>query len=310
MLLELFRSFYIRQFPNDMEQQIELFALFGGLGWEFNVDEDLHSIIKNLILENYGTLYNQILDSTLDEPRYHRLLTAFARGDRRLLSAFKRARLSEVQGGDALRFLKDNGIISIEKSREAPPVRLYKGQQLKRSVARHRISHKVRFKTPFLRFWFYFIDPFHEEITAGHFDPVLEYFSQHQQSFYSFIFEELSALLLQREFEGSITQIGSYWDAHVEIDILAQDRSEHKIVGECKWTNHKVNKKELHKLHDKCLQAEIEPDITVFFSKRGFSKELTQMASTSLYLYEAKDFVDLLQDVKEHEKIKGFELPA
>jgi hypothetical protein len=66
-------------------------------------------------------------------------------------------------------------------------------------------------------------------------------------------------------------------------------------VGECKWTNHTINKKELHKINDKCQRLGIEPTQIVLFSKRGFSKELRQMQGAKLALYSSEDFMALLK---------------
>lgn len=51
MLLKQFRSFYARNFPDEMEQMIEYFAVFGGL------DEaiDLHLPLETLIREEQKT---------------------------------------------------------------------------------------------------------------------------------------------------------------------------------------------------------------------------------------------------------------
>lgn len=306
MLLRQFRSFYVRHFPEDMEHLIEYFAIFGGLGWEIDIDRPLEELIITHILDNYGHLYNEISLKTLDDPSYHRLLSALAVGDRRIHSAFKRAHISEAKGKPALSFLRDAGILSLEYSREMPPVKTYPKQQLKREVRRHRISHKMHFTSPFFRFWFYFITPFHKEIEKGDYDAVLERFAQRRQSFTGRVFEELSDLLLIELYkEDPLKDTGSYWDRQVEIDILAQTTSGRNIVGECKWTNHKVNKKELGRLADKCEKIDLTPDMTVLFSKRGFSNELTHLRSETLALYSAEDFRLLLKDVSSNDLIKG-----
>lgn len=310
MLLKQFRSFYARHFPNDMEQLIEYFAIFGGLEWDIDIDAPLDQLIVEHILDNYGHLYNIISEKTLGEAVHHRLLSALAIGDRRIHSAYKRARVSENAGGQALDFLRHAGVLEVEFSRETPPQKLHPKQQLKKEIRRHRISHKMHFTSPFLRFWFYFIAPFDKQITQGNYEPVLERFHERQQSFTGRVFEELSDLFLTRQFtDDPIVDSGSYWDRQVEIDILAQSESGRVIVGECKWTNHKINKSELWKLHEKCERAEIEPDQIVMFSKRGFSNELKQNNDPALMLYEASDFMELLQEIQPADTLKGYPLP-
>jgi len=50
-LLEQFRSFYFRNYPDDMEIQIEYFALFGGLGWDIDTSKPITQLIESVILE-------------------------------------------------------------------------------------------------------------------------------------------------------------------------------------------------------------------------------------------------------------------
>jgi hypothetical protein len=293
-----------------MEQLIEYFALFGGLGWEIDIDAPFEQLIIEHFLDNYGHLYNLISEKTLGESVHHRLLSALAVGDRRVHSAFKRARISESVGGQALDYLRHAGIIEMEFSREKPPVKLHPKQQLKKEVRKHRISHKVHFTSPFFRFWFYFIAPFHKQIEAGEYEPVLERFKERQQGFIGRTFEELSDLLLVTlHTDDPIIDSGSYWDRQVEIDILAQTQGGKMIVGECKWTNHKVNKSEIWKLEEKCAKLELEPDQIVMFSKRGFSNELTRSETAELLLYEASDFKVLLEEIQPSDLLKGYPLP-
>jgi len=91
---------------------------------------------------------------------------------------------------------------------------------------------------------------------------------------------------------------GSYWDRNVEIDILTITKDEKKYVAECKWRNHKVNKKELHKLYEKCEKLDLEPTQIVLFSKRGFSKELMEHQGFKLALYSSDDFQLLVKNNK------------
>jgi hypothetical protein len=306
-LLEQFRSFYLRNYPDDMEMQIEYFALFGGLGWEIDTTKPLHFLITELILEKYEEINKKIEDLTLSNREYLRLLHALAVGDRKIFSAFNRAGLNNANGGSALNFLQEKGLIQIEFSREEPARSLNPNGKLKREVARHRISHKVLFTHPFVRFWFYFIVPHSREIKNYKHDNFFKDFEIRRHSYTSLVFEELSEVLLNYNLRDSqILSSGSYWDANIEIDILTITQDEKVYAAECKWSNHKVNKKEWHKLSEKCQKLGIEPTQVVLFSKRGFSKELLQCQGKKLALYCAQDFEALLKNVKQEELIENF----
>jgi len=85
-LLEQFRSFYFRNYPDDMESQIEYFAIFGGLGWDIDTSKPIQFLIEDLILENFDELNAKIEQLTLDERNNQRLLTALAVGEQPALN--------------------------------------------------------------------------------------------------------------------------------------------------------------------------------------------------------------------------------
>lgn len=305
MIKQQFRSFYYYHKIHDMERLIEHFSVFGGLGWQIDIDAPLEELIVTEILDNFAVLHNQILELTTEDKQYARLLTTLARGDRRIFSAFNKSGLTNLSGGLSLKHLQNTGVLEAEYSREEPALK--NGDKLKREIARHRISHKMRFTSPFLRFWFYFISPMRRFIEEGDYDKVIENFKQHHQSFVGYTFEELSNEMMKFKCsELELIDSGSYWDRHVEIDLMATDLKGDMIVGECKWKNHKMNKKELNKLIEKCEKVNFEPDYIVLFAKRGFSKELLSLQSKHLRLYACEDFEELLKEVTEDELIQGF----
>ncbi|WP_457750235.1 DUF234 domain-containing protein [Sulfurimonas sp.] len=295
-LLEQFRSFYFKNYPDDMETQISYFAVFGGLDWEVDTTKPIAELLQVLVLDNFEAIDAQMRELTLNNTLNRKLLKALATGDRRIFSAFNKAGLNNVNGGIALNFLQEKGFIQLEYSREEHPRNKYPNTKLKREDARHRISHKVLFTYPFIRFWFYFIVPHIKEIEAKEYDAFFKDFEMRHNSYTSLVYEELSEVLLNYHLRDShILSSGSYWDAKIEIDILTLTQNGNIYVGECKWTNHIINKKELHKIYDKCQKLGIEPTQIVLFSKRGFSKELTQLSGVKLALYSSDDFTALVK---------------
>ena len=226
-LLEQFRSFFSRNYPDDMETQIEYFSIFGGLGWEVDTTKDIDTLVEELILDNFVSLRKKIEELTLADRGCLRLLRALAVGDRKIFSAFNRAGLNNANGGSALNFLEQKGLIQIEFSREEPARSLNPKGKLKREVARYRISHKVLFTHPFIRFWFYFVAPHAREIEALKYETFFKDFHKRRHSYTSLVFEELSEVLLNYNLRDSqILSSGSYWDANIEIDILTITKDE------------------------------------------------------------------------------------
>ncbi len=294
-LLQQFRDFYAKNYPDNLEEALEYFTIFGGMDIELDTDLPLIECIEKLILDHYGEYYNAIIDYTLDDRLNNSLLSAIARGDRRTHSAFKRAHISEHSGEEALNYLCRTGIIIRESSREKELTRDYPSQKLKKEIERHKISDKFAFSSPFLRFWFAFVVVLQRSIELGDYAQFKARFSQHRQGFNSLTFEQLSIELLKNiSEEDPIVEIGSYWDRVVEIDIYAKTASGKFIAGECKYTNTKINHSEFTRLKEKCELADLKIDTFVLFSKRGFSNELLAHKEEDLKLYTLNAFTALL----------------
>lgn len=305
-LLNQFRSFYFKNPLDDMERLIEYFAIFGGADLEIETDKPIELLIKEHILDNFEHLSEKIDEITLQKRENRALLRALAIGNREIFSAFNRAGLNNANGGSALNYLQEKGVVQIEYSREEPARSLNPHGKLKREIARHRISHKVLFCIPFVRFWFYFVYPHAKEIAVGKYDNFLKEIKLQQYSYASLIFEELSEILLNYHLRDSqIISSGSYWDANIEIDILTVTADEKIYVAECKWRNHQVTKVEWLKLLQKCEQLSIKPTQIVLFSRSGFSKELMQNQGSKLALYDVVEFGVLLKNIKKEELLKS-----
>ncbi|MDD5717528.1 MAG: DUF234 domain-containing protein [Sulfuricurvum sp.] len=290
---KLLSKFFHYNLPRDMEQCIELFAIFGGYDEPIDTDQSIESLIHKHILIPFETLRENLLLPLNDDPLYINLLHAIAVGDRRQGSAYRRARIGKERGNEAFNFLRDSHFLSLERSREMPLIRTHPKQRFKKEIEHHRISHKFRFISPFLRFWFAFVEPFTRSIREGNTAPFYDRFHADFNAFVGFTFEELSDLYIREilavEFASDILDSGSYWNREVEIDLFTETMEGDIWVGECKWTNHKVNKKEFHKLEEKCTKLSVIPDKIFLFTKRGFSNELNSLKDKRLYRFCAED---------------------
>ncbi|MDD2369424.1 MAG: DUF234 domain-containing protein, partial [Sulfuricurvum sp.] len=255
---DLISDFFHRNLPKDMEQCIELFAIFGGYDEPIDADEPIEALISRHILTSFESHRERLLTPLQNEPLYLNLLHAIAVGDRRQGSAFRRARIGKERGNEAFEFLRYSGYLTLERSREMPLQRAHPKQRFKKEIEHHRISHKFRFTSPFLRFWIAFVEPYGKQIQEGNTERFFEHFHTYFNAFVGFTFEELCDLyirdILAPKFQSDILDSGSYWDREVEIDLLTETMEGETWVGECKWTNHKVNKKEFHKLEEKCTK--------------------------------------------------------
>ena len=224
---------------------------------------------------------------TTGMPLYHSILSGIAMDDGKTHTAYKRANTSKEVGDKAVEELCESGIIRLEKSKKIFTSWAEEDGE--------KISNKLFFTSPFLRFWFAFVSPLFKGVRDGDYKEVRERFTNRQSEFLQLTFIELAHELIKiNEKEDPIKEISSYWDNTYEIDIYAKTKSGKTIVGTCKYTNAKLKKSTLTKLQEDAKQARIEADTFILVSKSGFSNELKAMKGENLKLLTLKSFKNLL----------------
>ena len=292
-LLQQFRSFYFQNNPQNIEQAMEYFTVFGGMSWSVDMSKNLEELIESKVLKNYTYIHSDITKITQSDKISHSLLSAAATGDGRIHSALKRARISRAEGERAVDTLCDKGIIKTEYSLESPP------------NSEDKIDEKLTFNTPFMRFWFAFVSPYFKSIKEDDFKEAKEAFANRKSEFYELMFLKLSHELIKKSFkDDAIVEIGSYWDRNTQIDILAKTKSGKIVAGTCKYSNQKAKKSELTKLHEQCRQAQLTPDISIIVSKGGFSNELKALKGEDVKLFALKNFKTLVEELSEKDFIE------
>lgn len=278
-----------------IEKVIEFYSIYDGFMFDIDIskEEDIFvSIYKNILLK-----YNKIKD--IIDTQYtlkteeKQLLERLAIGDRMAYTALKKEKISQVNGSIIYNRLLDLDLIEKEYSRE----KIEKKYKLtKKEFRGYQIQHKYKFKNSFIRFWFNFIEPNMEYLAKGEYHKVLEKIQKHFESFVSLTFEDLSNELVKKIFNNKIVEIGSYWDKKIEIDLLCKLSSDTIIAGECKWKNHKISKNILNSLVHKTIVSNLNANYFILFSKRGFSKELHNLNTQNIFLYDMKAFERLVHD--------------
>jgi len=291
--LQQFRSFYFQNSPKNIEEAIEYFAIFGGMGWSVDTSKSLETLIEEKVLKNYRYIHGDITKITQSNNLYHSLLSAIATSDRREHAAFRKTKASRKDGEEAIDFLMDNNLLEMDK----PQLRTDKNAD---------ISNKLHFTLPFMRFWFSSISPYYKGIKDGDYTEVKAQFENRKQEFSKYIYERLVLELIKRSFtDDPIERIGSYWDSSVEIDIFAKTKSGKTIAGSWKFSKSKANKSELTKLKEKSIEAGLNVDKFIIFSKSGFSKELKSEKSETLILLSFKNFNRLIENLTSDDLIEN-----
>jgi len=294
-ILQQFRSFCYQNNATNLEVALEYFAVFGGMGWRVDLTKPLNELIEEKVLNNYRYIHGDTTKITQSKEIHHKILSALATGDRREHSAFKKAQANKERGEESIDFLIEEGLLSKDISVEKP-------------LKDHdKVSIKLNFNQPFMRFWFAVVSPYYKGIKAGNYDEVKERWAQMRGEFTNLIYQQLFMELVKKSYNESnddkIMKIGSYWDTKVEIDLLAKTKSGKFIAGACKFSKSKVNKSELSKLKEKCQLAELEVESYLIFSKNKFSTELKKEKGEELQLFSLKSLGHLLLDLSEDDML-------
>ena len=269
----------------------------GGIGKDVELDYngDVLSMVESNFVQNFSKFQALVSPSYLLETPYRELLIAIARGDGKIYSALRKAKLSESAGEKIIQELISLDILRLEKSREAP-LKVHPKYKLPKDQRAYRIQDKLRFKQPYLRFWFGFVAYFEKELLLSGGKKFLENFEQHYERLRSLVYEQLCNDLLIQHYanKSPLISSGSYWNVYSEFDILAVTKEKKLILGECKYKDRTVCKNELTKLKQKASESGIKVDVYALFSKSGFSKELLGMKSDTLLLFDLSDLSLLL----------------
>lgn len=269
-----------------MEEAIKYFTVFGGLEIEIDTTKPILELIEKHILNNYNHLRSEINRITGGYHVEHAILSGIALGDRKATNAFKRAHVSFEEGMKCVESLYEKEIIDTESSEH-----FLLG---KRGDA--KVSKKLLFVNPFLRFWFAFISPIYKGIKEGNYEEFRTKFQSRESDFSDFIFEELCLSFLKNSFlEDPIKQHGQYWDEKIQIPIVAKTNSGKIVAGFCKFSDNKIKKSELNKFLDDLKSENIAADIIVIFAKGGFSSELKNLKNENLKLFSVKSLKALVQ---------------
>lgn len=290
-ILQQFRSFCYQNNATNLEQALEYFAVFGGMGWRVDFSKSLNELIATKVLDNYRYIHGDTTKITQSKEIHHKILTALAVGDRREHSAFKKAQVDRLHGEESIDFLIAEGLLKSDKSVEKP---------LK---DHEKVSAKLLFSQPFMRFWFAIISPNYKGIKAGEYDEFYDRWREMKLEFTNPIYHQLLLELVKKTHNETssdkIMRIGSYWDTQVEIDLLAKTKSGKFIAGTCKFSKAKAKKNEITKLQEKCHQAKLDISSYVIFSKSKFTTELKKEKSKTLQLFSTKSLGNLLFELNE-----------
>lgn len=268
-------------FPHYSKQKrVYTYAILGGTPAYLQRFDDQRTIEQNTkeeILRKNAFLYSEprfLLMEELREPSiYFSVLRSIA---------FGKTRLNEI--------VQETGIDNRYKINKYLTV-LRELRIIKREVpVTEDKPHKSRkgiyiIADPFFRFWFRYVFPNMSYLEEDDVDYVWEEkISLDLTNFVGFVFEDiciqkLKSLNKDNKLPFKLKNIGRWWNANDEIDIVAYNDEGSFIFCECKWTNKKVGLNILERLQDKANRfSEVRQKYFGFFSKSGFTEEMRNLS--------------------------------
>jgi len=292
ILLKPFDFYQASEFFPELtfEKRLSFFSIVGGnpsylskIAKEDSIEENLR---KNF-LSPEAPFYNEvefILHEELREPRnYFAILKAIA---------FNKTKVSEIVNETGfeksilhkyLFVLEDLQIIEKEV-----PITEKNPQKSRKGI--------YKLQDQFFKFWFKYILPNRSKIEEGKVDAVINIIMEDFNTIVAENYEKVAQDILKRNEEKffSIENIGRWWDKNEEIDVVALNEKENKILfGEVKWSNKPVGIDIYENLKRKAKLVEWGKDNRVeyfsLFSKSGFTDEMKKIAKKENVLLFHKD---------------------
>lgn len=265
---------------------VEIYAVFGGMPFNLiNLErkENIWNNIRREVLSPAGALFAEPLVQLHEEVRtgdpglFMRVLAAIAQGFHRRNEIASRAALPDTRQVDHyLTTLVELGLVE----RRVPLAR----RLSKRSWGLYHLAD------PFYRFWHRWVLPQREVLEIGHgVETTLDNLRQVWPQFVSPTWESLARTHLfvasGRELPFLVSEVGSWWSANGQIDVVGVNRSERRVVfGEAKWLNTPMTSKHLDRLITRSrlwLEDETGWDVHyALFSRSGFNQSLNDLAES------------------------------
>ncbi|ALM74713.1 ATP-binding protein [Thermococcus barophilus] len=281
-------------FPRySLEEFVKVYGILGGTPaylLEFNDEKSIEENLRDYFRAD-SFLYGDalfILREELEEPRnYFAIMEAIARGKTTLNEIVNETGLERATVGKYLSVLIDLDLVR----REIPVTASWKSRK-----GRYYITD------PYFAFWFRYVYPNSDLIETGEGEELIELVMKDFNNYLGWIFEEIAKQFLielnkRKELPFRFTRIGKWWHKKEEIDLLALNERERKVLFvEVKWKNlsEREAKRILEKLERKSKLVGLEGWEMVYglVAKRVEKKE-------SWLVWDLKDFERIISSRDE-----------
>lgn len=267
----------VRCFPNySVSQSIEVYGVLGGVPeylQYWNDKKDLRQNICEQVLSSKGRLFyeaeNYIAAQLREYGVYYTILSAIAQGKEKLNDIFTYTGYSRPKISVYMKNLMEFEVIEKVQSFETGG-----SDNAKKGV--------YRIKNTFLNFWFRFVFPNRsqlytmapEEFYDAYIGPeIADYLNRYFIQVCMEYFELSSAV---KQLPIVISKMGTWVGKKGNVDIVAQDRYRHTIVGQCSWSEPQFTYAMFEQLQNNIQYAKIKTEYYYLFSAKKFEDKLIQ----------------------------------
>jgi len=263
------------------EEIIELYGFTDGIPYYLiKMDGDLWKWLSSEIKKERSFLRDEI-DFIMryefeDTSTYKLILEAIANGKNKLGEIKDYVKLQRTDLSPYLKNLLDVDLIK----REVPVT-----ENIKSRNGRYFLNDN------FVRFWFRFVYPNISSIESGIFD--LNTVKKEYSQYLGKTFEEISLQYIIKQKIFNFNKIGRWWWKQEEIDIVALNQNEKKLLlGECKYSEKVDAERVVRKLIEK--QENIDVDMNgvnieyAVFAK-SFSKKISEVDGKKVHCFDLGD---------------------
>lgn len=267
------------------EERVKIYSVTGGVPKYiefFDNDETLEKNIVENVLDRSGFLSEEpsfLLNNEVKETSsYFSILKAISMGNHRISDI---ATVLEQKTNELSPYLAT--LIELFLLEKRVPITENNPEKSRKGL--YYINDN------FIEFWFKFVYPYKGELELDNIEFVTEKLrSNFIDNHVSFVFEQVSRELLvdmcrNGKIDFNISRIGSYWNSNTEIDVVAIDEQNKRLLaGECKFYEKPVGMRVYSELLKKCESISEFKNYEVvhaIFSKSGFDKRLEEVAKES-----------------------------
>lgn len=274
------------------EEKLKYYSVMGGNPSYLNRIDPKISFEKNIassILSPASPLYSEVeflLREELREPRkYLAILKAIALNKTRISEIVNETGFEKTILHKYLFVLEDLHLIHKEYPvTEKNPLKSKKGL--------------YRLEDQFFKFWFRYVLPNRSKIEEGKPELVLESINLDINTLVAENYEVVARQIIRKVEDKifSFDKVGRWWDRNEEIDLIAMNEKENKILfSEVKWSNKPVGVNILEDLKRKAKLVDWgrgkRKEYYCLFSKSGFTEAMKKLAREENILLFEKDRV-------------------